>query len=115
MKKLQIILAITTLAVSSSLFANGMMNATFPEDGAMMMNPIDRVEVNFAEPMKLVNLKVIDSTGKPVSIDFERSKQARTNFKATIPNLKPGNYKVHWKAVGDDGHMMKGTFGFMQH
>jgi hypothetical protein len=31
------------------------------------------------------------------------------------PVLVPGNYTVHWKAMGDDGHMMDGTFGFMQH
>lgn len=115
MKKLQMILAVATFAVSSSLFANGMMKDSFPKDGAMMMNPTDRVEVNFEKPMKLVNLKVVDSIGKPVSIDFKRSKQAATNFKAKIPNLKSDNYKVYWKAVGEDGHMMKGSFGFMQH
>jgi methionine-rich copper-binding protein CopC len=29
--------------------------------------------------------------------------------------LQPDNYTVHWTTMGDDGHKMKGSFGFMQH
>lgn len=115
MKKFQALLAVAALTVSSSLFAHGMMNGSHPQDGAMMMEPTDRVEVNFAKPMKLVSLKVVDSSGKPVSIDFKRSKEAGTSFKAMVPSLKSDTYKVHWKAMGGDGHMMKGSFVFMQH
>ena len=115
MKKLQNLLAITAVFVSSSLFAHGMLDSTYPKDGAMMMEPTDRVEVSFNSPMKLINVKLIDSTGKPLSIDFKRSKEAGTQFKVVMPTLTPDNYTVHWKAMGDDGHMVKGTFGFMQH
>ncbi len=115
MKKLKTILAITTLTASSTLFAHGMMESTYPEDGAMMMTPTEKVEVNFPMPMKLVNLKLVDSTGKPVSINFQRAKEPNTEFEVSLPALKPDNYTVHWKAMGNDGHMMKGSFGFMQH
>lgn len=115
MKKINTLIGIATLAASSNLFAHGMMDHTYPKDGAMMMEPTDRVEVKFEMPMNLVNMKLIDAEGKPVSIDFKRSKDVGTHFKVMTPNLAPGDYKVHWKAMGDDGHMMKGSFGFMQH
>ncbi|WP_277252750.1 copper resistance CopC family protein [Neptunomonas phycophila] len=115
MKQLKTLIAAAALASSSNLFAHGMMGMTYPQDGAMMMEPTDRVEVKFEMPMKLVNLKVVDSAGKPVAIDFDRSKEASTHFKVMMPNLKADNYEVRWKAMSDDGHMMKGSFGFMQH
>lgn len=115
MKKIRSLVASAALVSSSTLFAHGMMESTFPMDGSMMMEPTDRVEVQFEMPMRLVNLKLIDSSGKPVAIDFNRAKEAGTHFKVMMPDLKPDNYEVHWKAMGDDGHMMKGSFGFMQH
>ena len=115
MKKIQTLVAITALTASFSVFAHGMMDSTFPQDGSMMMEPTQHVEVNFTSPMKLINLKVIGAEGKPVTVEFERAKEAGTHFKGMTPGLMPGNYTVHWKAMGDDGHMMDGTFGFMQH
>lgn len=115
MTKIKLLFAVISLSVSSTLLAHGMMGGSYPQDGAMMMEPTDRVEVEFKTPMKLINLKLIDANGKPVSIDFERSKDAGKHFKAMTPNLPQGNYTVHWKAMGEDGHMMKGRFGFMQH
>lgn len=115
MNKFKTLITGTALLASSSVFAHGMMDMTYPQDGAMMMEPTDRVEVKFEMPMKLVSMKLIDSTGKPVAIDFDRSQEAGMHFKVMTPTLKPDNYKVHWKAMGDDGHMMKGSFGFMQH
>lgn len=115
MKRLQTLFAVSSLVASSTLYAHGMLGATFPEDGSMMMEKTDRVEINFDAPMKLVSLKLVAADGKPVAIDFERSQEAGTYFTAQTPDLELGNYKVYWKALGDDGHMMDGSFGFMQH
>jgi methionine-rich copper-binding protein CopC len=115
MKKIQTLVTIVALAASSSVLAHSTMEGTFPKDGAMVMEPTRHVEVNFDMPMKLINLKVIGADGTPVAVDYERAKEAGTHFKGMTPVLLPGNYTVHWKAVGDDGHMMDGTFGFMQH
>ncbi|NRP27343.1 Copper resistance protein CopC [Marinobacterium sp. xm-d-420] len=115
MKKLKNLLVMASLVASSNLFAHGMMENTYPSDGAMMMERTDRVELHFKSPMKLINLKVIDSSGKPLSIEFERSSEASSQYSTMMPELKPDNYTVHWKAMGEDGHMMDGQFGFMQH
>lgn len=115
MKHLKKITLLALTLMSTQLFAHGMLGPTFPTDGAMMHEPTDRLEVNFNTPMKLVNLKLISSSGKPVAIDFERSKTSAKNFTTPVSGLKPDNYTVHWKAIGDDGHLMKGSYHFMQH
>jgi len=107
--------ALVALLASSALMAHGNQGMTYPEDGAMMMSPTEHVEMNFDMPMNLVNLKVIDSNGKPVAIDFDRTKEAKAHYKVMMPMLKPDSYTVQWKAMGGDGHMMDGSFHFMQH
>ena len=107
--------AMAALAFSGFAFAHGDMGKTYPADGAMMMEPTEHVELHFEMPMALLKLRVIDSSGKPVAIDFTRSKEMKEHFKVMMPTLAPDNYKVEWKAMGEDGHSMNGSFGFMQH
>ena len=94
---------------------NSMMRSTYPEDGAMMMQPVDHLSMKFTQPMQMMNLKVIGSDGKPVAIKYKRGGEAMHEFMGDMPKLKPDTYQVHWKAKGVDGHMMDGSFGFMQH
>jgi methionine-rich copper-binding protein CopC len=65
--------------------------------------------------MKVVSLKVVGSQGKPVSVRFDRDGGITKSFQTMLPMLAPDSYTVHWKAMGEDGHMMKGSYGFMQH
>lgn len=94
---------------------HNMMHSSYPEDGAMMMEPVEHLKMQFTEPMQMMNLKVIGSDGKPVAIKYKRAGAASHEFMVDMPMLKPDTYQVHWKAKGQDGHMMDGNFGFMQH
>lgn len=115
MKLLKTLTLSAILATSTHLFAHGMMDSTFPEDGAMMMEPVGQIDVHFKMPMKLINLKLVSSSGTPIAIDFERAEEAGSHFSVMVPSLAPDTYTVHWTAMGDDGHVMKDSFGFMQH
>jgi methionine-rich copper-binding protein CopC len=39
------------------------------------------------------------------------SKAAKA-FALPAPKLAPGNYKILWRAVGDDGHVVQGKIAF---
>jgi copper resistance protein C len=62
-----------------------------------------------------VSLKVVGSDNKPVAIKYDRKGAATEHFKVMLPMLTPDTYSVQWKAMGEDGHMMKGAYNFMQH
>lgn len=115
MNKIKLALSVFAMTSAVSAFAHGKMSMTFPEDGAMLMTQAERVEIHFNNPMKVVSLKVVDSNGKPVAIKFDRKADATEHFKTGLPTLTEDTYTVHWKAMGGDGHMMKGSYGFMQH
>lgn len=115
MNKIKLALSVLAMAAAVNVYAHGMMTMTYPKDGAMLMDQAGRIELNFQNPMKVVSLKIVDSIGKPVAINFDRNGHETMRFQTTVPMLSPDNYTVHWKAMGEDGHMMKGSYGFMQH
>lgn len=114
MKRLKLVVLSAAMVLSSNLFAHGIMHETFPADGASMTTPTDRVELTFKNPTKLISIKLFDSEEKSVPANFERSMQAGTRFELMFPALEPDSYSVRWKGMGEDGHMMKGDFEFVQ-
>lgn len=114
MQLIKTFLTVVLCVMPSFVFAHGMIASSYPKNGAAISVPISHVEVNFSKPMKLIGLKMKDASGKPVAIDFKRSKTSGTHFTVPTPNLEKGSYKVAWKAMGSDGHLVKGAFGFTQ-
>ncbi|ETX11010.1 copper resistance protein C [Marinomonas ushuaiensis DSM 15871] len=115
MNKIKLALSVLAMTTAVNVYAHGMMTMTYPEDGSMLMTQAERVEMHFQQPMKVVSLKVIGSNNKPVAIKYDRKATAAEHFKVMLPKLTPDTYSVQWKAMGEDGHMMKGSYGFMQH
>ncbi|TDR14831.1 copper resistance CopC family protein [Marinomonas communis] len=115
MKKQSFLLGSFALVASANAFSHGMMSMMYPEDGAMMMSQAERVEMHFKAPVKLVSLKVVPEGGAPLPLSIDRSAPATEHIMVKLPQLTPNNYTVHWKAMGTDGHMMSGSYGFMQH
>lgn len=115
MKTLKSIIAAGLIALSAPAFAHTDMMESQPMDGAMMMEPVKNVDMTFGMDVRLVKLRVIDSSNKPVSIGFSPITEPAKNFSVPMPMLKPDTYKVDWTAMGEDGHKMTGSFQFMQH
>ena len=115
MKKLTYLVSSLALVASANAFSHGMMSMMYPEDGAMMMSQAERVEMHFKAPVKLVSLKVVPDGGAPLPLSIDRSAPAAEHIMVKLPKLAPNTYTVHWKAMGEDGHMMDGSYGFMQH
>ncbi|GAA0691158.1 hypothetical protein GCM10009104_17460 [Marinobacterium maritimum] len=115
MRMFKSLLAAGLIALSAPALAHTDMMESHPMDGAMMMEQVSELKLNFGKPVRLVNVKLISSDNRPVSIDFKPVMEPGKQFSVPVPMLKPDNYTVHWTTMGDDGHKMKGSFGFMQH
>lgn len=115
MNKFKLLMISVALVSSVNALAHGMMTMTVPKDGAMLMEQAEKVELHFKQPMRVMSLKVIASNGVPIPLKLDRKAPAKQHFQLTLPNIKPDTYRVEWKALGEDGHVMKGDFSFMQH
>jgi hypothetical protein len=86
-----------------------------PKVGSRVSASPPRVEIWFTQKLvaALSDLKVFDETGKEVD---KRDKKLDAADPAlltvSIPALKPGKYKVVWRAVSVDTHVANGKFTF---
>ena len=115
MNKFKLFTAVLALTTALTATAHGMQTMTYPKDGAMLMAQAEKVELHFKQPMRVMSLKVIASNGVPIPLKLDRKAPAKQHFQLTLPKIKPDTYRVEWKALGGDGHVMKGDFSFMQH
>jgi methionine-rich copper-binding protein CopC len=61
-----------------------------------------------------VSVRLIDAGGSAVDTgEAARDQDDPKSFRMEIPgHLAPGEYTVAWRAMGDDGHVVRGDFAF---
>ncbi|SRR5579862_710221 len=83
--------------------------------GAIHASPPE-VKVWFTQKLVVVfcNLQVFDATGKEVDKhDKKIDAKDSTLLMVSVPPLKPGKYKVVWRATSVDTHVTHGDFSFV--
>ena len=85
-----------------------------PEDGQLpwIANPAPAPEVirlEFAEPIRLVGV-ALSGEGAETALDVPSAEAAR--YEVAAPDLAPGRYRVEWRGMAGDGHVMSGAFSF---
>lgn len=87
---------------------------TMPADKATVFEPPERVQVwfNQAPPARVSRLELTGPAGDVELGTLEVDAKDRSIAAAVATPLPPGRYEVSWRAAGDDGHVMRGTFTF---
>ena len=117
---LLLILPLTALAHSP-------LDSSFPKDGERLdMTPPEIILV-FKSPTKLIKVdmeKLFDKQksllgklfgsddSKSVLLDKSFLLKLRERHVISLPSLEMGDYKVFWRALADDGHVIKGELLF---
>lgn len=115
MKSIIIALFVLSLSLSIQAYAHTSLASSMPKDNAMLMESPDNLALNFADDVRLVDLKVKSKKGELVDVGFEPSMDATKNYSFSLPLLAVDTYVVSWTIMGDDGHKMKGQLSFMVH
>jgi methionine-rich copper-binding protein CopC len=94
--------------------AHSALTSSTPADGAVVTEPLDRVDLTFSEaPLAGLDaglrIEVTDADGTDVaSGDVTVS---GTTMRRTV-DLERGAYTVRWRYVSPDGHPIEGSLGF---
>ncbi len=114
-------IALATLAVSLAatfsplVFAHASLVDSFPAKGQVMTGSPAQIHITFDEHVeaRYCRIKLVSDAGKNFDADRPAADKANPNaIVASIPVLKPGNYRARWTAVGADGHKTHGDFSF---
>ena len=103
MKTLIKFLTVISVVFSSAVFAHVHLEKSVPADNAMLMNPPEELTLVFTKEVRVVK------------VSLANKQVATSKFTWKLPKLAPANYTVDVTFLGNDGHKMKHSFGFMVH
>ena len=109
-------------------FGHSPLFSVSPKDGAVLRDAPLKIEMKFKSSVKLIKLEMqkfkSEKAGSLLNNLFSKndSDQIALNSKFLmriseqhsfeLPELGAGAYTVKWRALGKDGHVIKGDFSF---
>jgi methionine-rich copper-binding protein CopC len=99
------------LALATAAYAHTPFKGSVPAADAAVPAP-KSIELTFGGDVRLTSLTLTDSAGAAKHTDAVPTAIASTFSLSIHEPLGPGAYKVVWRAVGGDTHIISGEFGF---
>ena len=124
----RIFVVLILLICPLSSLAHSPLLSSSPLDGSYLVQSPSTVELNFKEPVKLIKAELyknedsqkVSTLNKILGIKKGLLVPFASKFvikNAAVHNLlldplSPGQYSFFWRAIGVDGHLVKGEFNF---
>ena len=99
------------LCLASAAQAHTKLAASTPAADASVAAP-SAIELTFAGDVRLTSVSLTDSAGAAKHLDAVPTAVASQFSLAVHEPLTPGSYKVVWRAVGGDTHIISGELSF---
>ena len=99
-------------------------------DGALLTEAPTEYKMLFKSPAKLIKFEIFQkgqnnnkkpsalkslfkkSDGKLIEINYKPSLILSESHIIKLPKINFGSYEVRWRAIGEDGHVLKGILTF---
>jgi methionine-rich copper-binding protein CopC len=109
------LIACTLLLLMQGSWAHAFVDHTEPAVGSQIHSAPAQVKIWFTEKLEpaLSRIQVFDTSGREVDKrDVTTDQSNAALLMVSLPELKPGNYRVIWRAVSVDTHVTTGNFTF---
>jgi methionine-rich copper-binding protein CopC len=96
-------------------FAHATLDSAIPGAGSTVASPPKEIRLKFSEGVEaaLSKVSVTGPAGKVSAGSPHAAGKDKSTLVASLPgSLKPGTYKVQWRAVSVDSHHTEGNFTF---
>jgi copper resistance protein C len=107
--------ALTLVLLIQGGWAHAFVDHTEPAVGSQIHRAPTQVKIWFTEKLEsaLSKIEVFDASGREIDKrDVKIDPSNTALLMVSLPELKPGNYKVMWRAVSVDTHVTTGNFTF---
>lgn len=111
MKKTVLFLFSLLFLFSSSVSAHTGLESSSPEDGATITEPLQDIVLTFETVIENGSSFTLSSESGDVAVENLAVTDNVLSGTAAAP-LENGAYTVDWRIIGEDGHLIEGTFGF---
>ncbi len=116
------------LILPLTAIAHSPLDSSFPSDGEKLDIAPEEIIMVFKSPAKLIKVDMKKLSEKKrkgllgallgsddsekVLLDTTVLLKLGERHKISLPSLEMGGYRVFWRALGEDGHVIKGEFTF---
>jgi methionine-rich copper-binding protein CopC len=105
--------AALALLAPAAASAHAMLHTSNPADGATLTTSPRSLSLVFSEECRVTALRLLDESGREHQVRREGGRAASSRATATVAAPLPsGAYRLEWRAMGDDGHVMSGAVKF---
>jgi copper resistance protein C len=104
-------LVLASMSVGGAL-AHTMLRSTSIADGARLEVAPSTFTLRFDHRAWLGAVQLATQTGERIPLDFVPSRAMSDTFVVPLPRLEPDRYRLSWRVIAEDGHVMAGTVAF---
>jgi methionine-rich copper-binding protein CopC len=121
-------LIIFLILLPFAAFAHSPLATLSPKDGAVLEQAPAEVKMVFKSIVKLIKLEMqklnfeecssllgclfSSNKGENITLDKHFIMKKSKQYLIGLPSLDAGDYIIKWRALGEDGHVIKGEFRF---
>ncbi len=112
MKRVAFLLTLAGLALASPVHAHSLLLSSMPAADAVVSGP-PAVSLRFNNRIEktLCRIRLVSPRGETQTLAV-RNGGAVDALEAPLPPLAAGRYRVDWRVLSTDGHVVSGTFAF---
>ena len=100
------------LALAPAVHAHSLLLSSVPSADAVVSGaPAVRLRFNNRIEKKLSRIRLVSPRGEAQTLPV-RTDGAVDALEAPLPPLAAGRYRVDWRVLSTDGHVVSGTFAF---
>ena len=104
---------IAALFLSFSAQAHSPLQSVTPSDGAVLAAPPEAIEMRFRGGARLIRFQLVnDADGTKVGLGESHLMVESEEHRIILPPLPEGAFTASWRALSEDGHVIKGVFSF---
>ena len=126
----KIILVFILFNLPTTVFPHSPLKITNPIDGALLTEAPTDYKMLFKSPAKLIKFEIFQkgqnnnkkksssrglfkkSNGELIETNYKPSLVLSESHLIKLPKINFGSYEVRWRAMGEDGHVLKGILTF---
>ena len=98
-------------AIALDVHAHTELSSSVPADNAEETAAPETIALSFSTEVRLTGLTMEDAAGTAVDLGSIPT-VTQQEFVIPAPELQPGTYRVTWRAIGADSHVVSGEFRF---
>lgn len=92
--------------------AHSPLDTTTPEDGAELAEHPTEISFQFAKEIRLTRVHMTYQDHPSVRLDLSTQTGFARTFVLPLIDMGQGSYRIEWRGLSVDGHIMRGQFVF---